>query len=142
MIETLRTERLLLRSFLEGDWKAVHAMISDPEVIRYVPAGSASEEETREHVQTLIEGHEDSPPRYNFAIELRSGSVFIGMCFLIIRYDELRQAEIGFLLGQRYWGQGYATEAARAVLDFGFQKLNLHVAFFRFPEFVVCVYQV
>jgi ribosomal-protein-alanine N-acetyltransferase len=128
MTETLSTERLLLRPFVESDWQAVHAMISDPEVIRYVPAGSASEEETREHIQTLINGHEANPPRYNFAVVLRSEGVFIGMCFLAIgsRDDQPRQADLGYLLSRRYWGQGYATEAARAVLEFGFQELDLH----------------
>jgi RimJ/RimL family protein N-acetyltransferase len=101
-------------------------MISDPEVIRYIPAGSASEEETREHIQALIRGHEDHPPRYNFAIDLRSEGAFIGMCFLNIRYDDLRQAEIGYLLDRRNWGQGYATEAVRAVLNYGFRELDLH----------------
>ena len=48
------------------------------------------------------------------------------MCFLTLRYDELRRGEIGYLLDLRYWGRGYATEAARAVLDFGFRELDLH----------------
>jgi RimJ/RimL family protein N-acetyltransferase len=124
----LSTERLQLRAFVEGDWQAMHAMLSDPEVIRYIPAGSASEEETREHVQALIVGHKDHPPRYNFAVVLRSEDAFIGMCFLSIgsRAGEPRQADLGYLLDRRYWGQGYATEATRAVLDFGFRKLDLH----------------
>lgn len=126
MIQTLSTERLLLRPFVENDWQAVHAMLSDPEVLRYVPAGSASEEETREHIQTLIKEHEANPPRYNFAIVLRSEGVFIGICFLETRTEEPRQANLGYLLDRHYWGQGYATEAARAVLQYGFQELDLH----------------
>ena len=126
MIETLQAERLLLRPFVEGDWQAAHAMLSDPEVIRYVPAGTCSEEETREHIQTLINEHQDDPPRYNFAIVLRSEGVFIGICFLEMRVEEPRQANLGYLLSQHYWGRGYATEAARAVISYGFQKLGLH----------------
>jgi ribosomal-protein-alanine N-acetyltransferase len=126
VIETLQTERLLLRPFAESDWQAAHAMLSDPEVIRYVPAGTSSEEETREHVLTLINEHQADPPRYNFAIVLRSEGVCIGICFLEMRVEEPRQANLGYLLSQHYWGRGYATEAARAVISYGFQKLGLH----------------
>jgi len=131
VIEALSTERLLLRPFVEGDWQAAHAMLSDPEVIRYVPAGTCSEEETREHIQSLIKGHEDNPPRYNLAVVLRSEGACIGICFLAVgsRDDEPRQADLGFLLSRRYWGQGYATEAARAVLAYGFRDLGLHRVF-------------
>lgn len=126
MIETLSTERLLLRPFVESDWQAVHAMLSHPEVIRYIPAGTASEEETREHIQAVIVQHQADPPRYNFAVVLHSEDVSIGICFLELSAEEPREANLGYLLSRQYWGQGYATEAARAVLDFGFRVLGLH----------------
>jgi ribosomal-protein-alanine N-acetyltransferase len=113
MLEMLSTDRLLLRPFVETDWRAVHAMLSDPAVIRYVPAGSASEKETREHVHTLVDEQEADPPRYNFAVVLRSEDVLIGVCFLEMSVEEPRQANLGYLLD-------------RAVLDYGFRELDLH----------------
>ena len=56
---------------------------------------------------------------------MRSEETLIGQCFLLTR-DEKRQGEIGFVLNRHYWGCGYMTEAARAVLQYGFQRLNLH----------------
>jgi ribosomal-protein-alanine N-acetyltransferase len=126
MTKALSTDRLLLRPFVESDWQAVHAMLADPEVTRYVPASTCSEEETREHIQTLINEQQVDPLWCKFAIVLRSESVFIGICFLERRVEEPRQANLGYLLSQHYWGQGYATEAAGAVLQYGFQELGLH----------------
>jgi ribosomal-protein-alanine N-acetyltransferase len=52
----LMTDRLLLREFRESDWRAVHAILSAPEVSRYVPFQPPTEEETREEVQKMIGG--------------------------------------------------------------------------------------
>ena len=125
-MERLSTKRLLLRPLVESDWRAAHAMLTDPEVIRYIPAGSASEQETREDIRAVIVQHQADPPRYNFAVVLRAEGTFIGVCFLEMKAKEPQQGNLGYLLGRNYWGQGYATEAARAVLDFGFRKLDLH----------------
>jgi len=122
----LVTDRLLLRKFRESDWQAVHAILSDPEVSRYCPFQPPPEEETREEVQKMIEGRHAEPPQYDFAIVLRSTDTLIGLCRLTIRPDELRQGEILYLLNRQYWGHGYATEAVRAVLEFGFEELGLH----------------
>jgi RimJ/RimL family protein N-acetyltransferase len=122
----LRTDRLILREFVEDDWRAVHAFLSDPEVSRYCPFQPPTEEETREEIRKLIDGQRAKPPQYDFALVLRSTGTLIGLCRLTMRPDELRQGEILYLLNRRYWGQGYATEAARAVLGYGFEELGLH----------------
>jgi RimJ/RimL family protein N-acetyltransferase len=131
MATEVLTERLLLREFIESDWRAMHAMASDERVTRYIPVGAPTVEETRESIQVMMAGRQASPPRYDFAVTLRSASpglvnTPIGVCGLFIRYDELGQGEILYVLGHRYWGQGYATEAARALLGYGFRELDLH----------------
>jgi ribosomal-protein-alanine N-acetyltransferase len=122
----MMTNRLILRKFVYDDWPALYALVSDPQVCHHVPFNPLSEEETRETVQVLVDGRQANPPRYDFALVLRSDETLIGQCFLVMRYDEKRQAEIGFVLNRHYWGCGYATEAARAVPRYGFHKLNLH----------------
>jgi ribosomal-protein-alanine N-acetyltransferase len=122
----LVTDRLILREFVEDDWRAVHAFLSDPEVSRYVPFQPPTEEETREEIRKAIDGQRAQPPQYDFALVLRSTGTLIGLCRLTMRPDELRQAELLYLLNRHYWGRGYATEAVRAVLGYGFEELGLH----------------
>jgi RimJ/RimL family protein N-acetyltransferase len=126
MTSELRTERLLLREFRESDWRAIHAMTTDEQVTRYIPVDAPSEEETREAIQVQINGRHANPPRYDFAVTLRADRTLIGVCTLFIRYDELRQGEILYVLNRPYWGHGYATEAARVLLEVGFRELELH----------------
>jgi RimJ/RimL family protein N-acetyltransferase len=126
MTTELLTEHLLLREFQESDWRAVHAMTQDEQVTRYIPVDTPSEEETREAIQVQIAGRRADPPHYYFAISLRATGTLIGVCALFIRYDELRQGEILYVLNRPYWGRGYATEAARALLEVGFRELDLH----------------
>lgn len=65
---------------------------------------------------------------YNFAITLGSTNVLIGVVGLIPNYDHL-SAEIGYWIGYEYWGKGYTTEAANAVLRFAFDSLRLNRVF-------------
>jgi RimJ/RimL family protein N-acetyltransferase len=62
---------------------------------------------------------------FRFAIEAAEGTL-LGDCMLQVREDDPRQAEIGFTLALGYQGRGYATEAVRALLDYGFRTLGLH----------------
>ena len=58
-------------------------------------------------------------------MELLENSEFAGAIGLVMKSDSLA-AELGYWIGKPYWGNGYCTEAAYAVLDYGFSKLNLH----------------
>ena len=137
MTTELLTKRLLLRRFRESDWRALHAILADEKVTRYIPAGASGGEETREWVRFLVHAHRAQPPRYDFAVELRppgggsegadsAESGLIGSCWLTARHDESRQGELGYIFAHSHWGRGYATEAARAVLRYGFTELDLH----------------
>lgn len=132
MTTELLTERLLLREFRESDWRAVYEMMTDERVTRYIPVDAPSEEEMREWVRFLAhEARQARPPRHDFAVVARPldadlEGVLIGSCWITIQPAELRQGDLGYVLGHSYWGRGYATEAARAVLRYGFQELDLH----------------
>ena len=122
----LRTPRLVLRPLEASDWHAVHEYASDPEVVRYMPWGPNTEEQTHEFMQRAIVSAAERPRiKYDFAITLRDGGRLIGACGIYLR-DERRQAYIGYVLHRAFWGKGYATELASALLAFGFGELKLH----------------
>lgn len=126
----LTTERLVIRPLREADREAVHAYSADPEVVRYLPFGPNSEAETRAFVTMAIEaGAAESPPTYHLAVGRRDDECPIRGCRIGIKSMPDREASIGYILHRGAWGQGYATEAARALLAFGFERLRLHRVF-------------
>jgi RimJ/RimL family protein N-acetyltransferase len=122
----LKTTRLLLRPFEAQDAAAVHALVGDPEVLStLVRVPDPYEEGT---AARWIAGHPDAFARgesVNFAITLRGQEVLIGAIGLALRLGDAR-ASLGYWIGRAHWGNGYATEAARAVLGFAFEEMNLH----------------
>jgi RimJ/RimL family protein N-acetyltransferase len=129
-MEIFQTKRLLLRDFKEADWKAVHSYASDPEVVRYVDWGPNTVEETKSFIRRAIATQKEQPRRnYHFAIVLKTENRLIGACGIFVSNPDNREGWIGFVLNRHFWGQGYATEAAKALVIFGFKKLNLHRIF-------------
>jgi ribosomal-protein-alanine N-acetyltransferase len=121
------TERLVLREFEPGDWRDLLAWQRDPRYLRFYPWTGRSEEEVREFVQMFIGWRAEKPRRrFQLAITLANNGELIGSCGLRRKPGNEREADIGFELAPERWGNGYATEAARAMVDFGFRELGLH----------------
>ncbi len=123
------TDRLKLREFVPEDWRAVQTYRKDPRYRRFYPILRASEAATRAFVQGIIEEQSRRPrTTYQFAIELGENGRLIGNVGIRLgkRQPEARQADLGYELDPRYWGKGYANEAARAVVNFGFETLQVH----------------
>jgi RimJ/RimL family protein N-acetyltransferase len=72
--------------------------------------------------------HQKQKPRikFQFAVTLKPTGQLIGNCGVRRNTPETHEGDIGYELDPRFWGKGYATEAGRAVLDFGFSQLRLH----------------
>ena len=119
-IAPLETPRLRVRQLAPADWPAVHAYASDPDLMRFIPEGPLTEEQARAFV---AENAGDDARA--FAVVLRSGGELIGH-MLFHPWFGPRTFEIGWVLDRRHHGQGYATEAARALLRHGFETLGLH----------------
>lgn len=122
-IPSLETERLTLRPFREADVAPFFELSQDPDVMRYVGD---------RRVPTLQEawrgiagwiGHWALRGYGQWAIEERSSGRLIGRAG-IINPAEWPGAEVGYLLGRAWWGHGYATEAARAAMDWGFEQFD------------------
>ncbi|MDM9382145.1 GNAT family protein [Chlorogloeopsis sp. ULAP01] len=126
----LETERLILREFAESDWQAVHTYASDPAVVRYLPFGPNTEEDTKNFLQAEVKMRRKKlRQHFAFAVTLKANKQVIGSCRISITNPDKREASIGFCLAKEFWGKGYATELGSKLLEFGFKQLNLHRIF-------------
>ncbi|SED50890.1 Protein N-acetyltransferase, RimJ/RimL family [Streptomyces sp. 2224.1] len=121
----LRTERLLLRAWRPSDLAPWAAMNADPEVRRYFP-----DVLTREQSEASAAGFQADLDERGWgwwAVELRATGEFIGLTGLdpVEEHLPFTGVEAGWRLTRPAWGHGYATEAARAALAFGFTTLAL-----------------
>ncbi len=123
----LQTPRLILRDFREEDWRDAHEYSTDPETVKYMPFGPNTEEETKAFVGRAITRQKMSPRVfYDFALVIKLDTKLIGSCSIVVTDAENKEAMIGYIINRNYWNQGYVTEAARAVVDFGFEHMGLH----------------
>ena len=122
MIPALETERLLLRGFEERDLDAYTAITSDAEVMRFMGRGPFDREEAWREIALYV-GHFELRGYTHWALELRETGQLVGRCgpWFPEGWPEL---EVGWLLGREHWGKGYATEAARAALEFVWRELG------------------
>ena len=122
----LITERLALRRYTYDDIPDVLAFASQPSVAKVLPERiPATEEGVRKYInqQNSYQPFEKDKV-FELAVERQEDGRVIGLLGLICR--DPGQGEIGWALGVEYRGQGYATEAARALMDYGFNALGLH----------------
>jgi RimJ/RimL family protein N-acetyltransferase len=124
----IETERLLIREFRHSDLDSVHEYSGNPEVTKYIPFEPSSIQQAMAFLEQAIE-KQSIPDRtdYELAVELKQENKVIGGCRMNKETDI--QAHLGFLFNQKYWGYGFATETAKALVDFGFSKLNVHRIF-------------
>jgi ribosomal-protein-alanine N-acetyltransferase len=123
----LRTERLLLRDFRDGDFDAVHDYAVDPEVSRFMPWGPNRPEETREFLRRTLAAQEDWPRLdFNLAIELVEAATVIGSISLHLYDAANRTVEVGYCIHRAYWRRGIVSEAARAMLGAAFGPVDAH----------------
>ena len=123
----IQTERLILRDFVDSDWEAAHTYASRDEVVRYMAWGPNTEHETKDFVARAIAGQQSEPRRsYELAISTLQDSALIGGVSIERTSDLHESGVIGYCLHPDTWGRGFATEAARAIVGFGFTYLELH----------------
>lgn len=122
-IPTLTTERLLMRAFRESDLDEYAAMCADPEVMRYLGEGRPLARWEAWRQMAMIIGHWQLRGYGMWAVEENSTGKLLGRigCFYPEGWPGF---EIGWTLGRQAWGKGFATEGARAALDFAFQTLD------------------
>ena len=126
-IMKLETERLILRDFIQEDWQRVLEYQSDPMYLRYYDWTERTPEAVQDFVGWFLD-HQQQDPRFKFqlAVTLKSSNLLIGNCGVRMDNVDAVEADIGYELDPKHWNHGYATEAAHAIVDFGFSKFGLH----------------
>lgn len=123
MEKILITPRLYLRCFSSDDSPYFFALNKDPEVMRYTGDTSFIDEAA---ARVFLDQY-DHYQHYSYgrwAVIRQSDEAYLGWCGL--KYSpELEETDVGFRFFRKYWGQGYATESAKACLQLGFQQFNL-----------------
>lgn len=123
----LETPRLVLRELALEDAAAVQAWATDPEVYRYMPWGPNSLEQTTEFVQGAMAARRAQPrSTFELAFVAKSSGEVIGAGGCRVRSTVNLEGDIGYVLRRDAWGQGYATEAAAALVALGLRVLGLH----------------
>lgn len=119
----LETNRLLLREFEISDAESFYELNLNPNVIKYTGNSAFKDiDEAREFLENYSDYQRSGYGRW--AVIDKSTNQFLGWCGL--KYDEkLDETDIGFRFFEHFWNQGFATESAKACIDYGFKELNL-----------------
>jgi len=122
----LETKRLLLRRQMIEDLDDLWALYCDPEITRYIPDAPRSRAEAKEELEWHMNGHPRFPELGLWATIHKESGKFIGRCGLIPwTINGQNEVEVAYTIAREYWGQGLASEAAQAILNYGFARLNL-----------------
>jgi [ribosomal protein S5]-alanine N-acetyltransferase len=120
LLQPIETQRLILRQFKLQDWQAVHSYTGDAVVMTYLEEGQMSEAQTRQFVE---ENSGDTAKA--FPVLLKADNQLIGHMVFHLWFAP-QTYELGWVFHPTYQGKGYATEAAKALLQYGFQDFHPH----------------
>jgi len=122
----LATPRLTLRRLVPSDLDALFELYRDPDIRRYFPEGTLSLDETRQELEWFRDGHPRDPRLGLWATIERTSGAFLGRCGLLPwDIDGRREVEVAFLIDKSRWGEGFATEAAAAIVRHARDALGL-----------------
>jgi [ribosomal protein S5]-alanine N-acetyltransferase len=123
-MQIVETSRLTLRYITARDAEALMPILGDAEVMQYSIIGVHSKKQIKQFIEQRLISYME----YGFglyAVVHKQNQELIGYCgFFIQSIEQQKEVEVGYRLAKKYWGQGLATEAAQAVMEYGQQRFN------------------
>ncbi len=123
-MKILETERLLLRNQQPEDVDVIAKMFGDEEVMRFIGDGKTFPRSAAEQSITKWNDYERQHGFTSWAVIRRDDNSLIGKCGFNYLPDN-SDIELSYMLDEPYWGSGYASEIAKATLEYGLNKLNM-----------------
>ena len=126
MTQILETPKLLLRHLVPQDLDSLYALYRDPDMRNFFPEGTLSLEDTKRELEWHEHGHPRHPELGLWATVHKASGQFIGRCGLIPwTIEGIFEVEVAYMIDKRYWRQGLGSEAALALVRYGFDTLHL-----------------
>lgn len=117
----METERLIIRRFKAGDWQDLYDYLSKEEVVKFEPYEVYDEEGSKG--EAIRRSTDDT----FYAVVLKENNKVIGNVYFGKEGpDDFRTMEIGYVFNSDYWNHGYATEACKRIMEYGFNDLKAH----------------
>ena len=124
----LHSTNLFIRLVQQSDLSDIHTLHSLPETDEYNTLGIPNDlDETKSIVNEMVQNNKKmAKTNLTFAIELKNSRQFIGLLGLKLGAVKYKSGEIWYKLNSQFWNKGYATEAVKQIIIFGFDNINLH----------------
>jgi [ribosomal protein S5]-alanine N-acetyltransferase len=122
--DNLETERLLTRKLTKGDTAIWADFFNDKEAIEFFPflSSDSNEEKSRNWIDRQLNRYAENRFGLQALIDKRT-NLFVGQCGLLAQeVDGKAETEVGYHIFKKYWGQGFAPEAARLFIDYAFKN--------------------
>jgi len=119
------TERLVIREFNHTDNDYFFDLMGNSKVMNPIPLAALTQEESNKKLIELIALYKLKSQKKIWAITLKNSIELIGLCGLIINNEN--ENEIAYRLREKFWGNGYGTEIAKGLINYGFEKLNFEL---------------
>ncbi len=131
-IPTLETERLILRKILPKDEEDMYEYSADPETSKYLLwEPHSSKNYTKAHIRYLQNQYQKAA-FYDWALVEKISGKMIGTCGFTEIYEKEKRAEVGYVIAPKFHRNGFAPEALKKVLEYGFYTLGLEKVSARF----------
>ena len=126
----LKTDRLILRDYQTTDFERVHIYGSNPDFSKYEFWGPNKIEDTHKFIADKLEESAQLPRfRFDLAVCLNDQDLLIGGCGLRRETETSSVGNLGWAINPEFQNKGYATEAAAAFIQYGFNELNLSLIY-------------